>query len=382
MIHVFKVLLIALVILAVPATTIHPGADRMAHTVTPSCTYSFVTANVINQTNATIYGDWIKKLSGVEPVTVGGQPYTITTRYSPSLFDPNPADHSKAFEYLKEQVLALYPASQVEVDEYTTPSFDHYLGGKTWQNLIVTIPGKVHPEQVVIMSAHFDSTTGNVAVPPYPTSPGADDNASGSASLLEAARLLRDLPLNRTVKLIWFTGEELGMWGSTSYVQNPNHDFSGVVGVVNLDMFGYDGDNDRCFEMHVSPNPADAFAGASNAIGQCMASAIKNYGLNLHYDYITSGATTASDHFVFWLTGIGAIEIGENFSVANNTLNGCNNTVNDMNPYYHRASDTFDNMNLPFALDISKAALATVIDLANGYSSSLYLPLLTNNFMQ
>lgn len=354
--------------IAVPTLTIHADAQA-AHPVTPVCAYSPVTAQVINKSDQAYYGGWIKKLSGAEPVTVGGQTVTLATRYSPALFN----GASKAFDYLEEQVRALDPTDQ-QVDVESYPAKNSWIG-QTWKNLILTIPGKKRPQEVVIMSAHFDSTSGGIQNPPYPASPGADDNASGSASLLEAARLLRDVPLDRTVKLIWFTGEEQWLFGSDAYVNS--HDLSGVVGVVNMDMFAYDGDNDRCFEMHVSHLASDPSATASNAVGQCMARAVSDYGLNLKYDYITNGGIYASDHASFWGKGIGAIEVGENFYSSNNTPTGC--TGYDENPYYHSVNDTFANMKLPFALDVHKAALATVIDLANGSPKFLYIPLLTNN---
>lgn len=367
-------LLLALAVFAMtgaaPAAAIQAVASSRSY-ATPFCAYSAATANVIAQTTETTYGSRIKELSGAVPVNLGEQSLVFTTRFSPALFDGT----SQAFDYLKAQVLKLYPASQVEVDYYKTPAYNLIWGGQTWQNLILTIPGKVYPEQVVIMSAHFDSTGGYyVKGEPYRPSPGADDNASGSASLLEAARLLHNLPLDRTVKLIWFTGEEQGLWGSGGYVHD--HDLSGVVGVVNLDMFANDTDNDRCFEIHASWGPtADSYA-ASNAVGRCMVHAVNDYKLNLTYDYLSTGATGSSDHAWFWSMGIGAIEVGENFE-NNNIPGGC--TGADKSAHYHQSTDTFDNINLPFALDIHKAALATVIDLANGYSIPLYLPLLTNN---
>ena len=129
-------------------------------------------------------------------------------------------------------------------------TFSYNFTPYTTQNIIATFPGTVHPEEVVILSAHFDSTSTN----PFWLAPGAEDNASGTVALLEAARILRYYRFDRTLKLIWFNAEEQGLYGSAAYV--ADHPTANIIGVVNLDMFGYDSNSDGCFELHVGTLPA------------------------------------------------------------------------------------------------------------------------------
>ena len=84
---------------------------------------------------------------------------------------------------------------------------------KTAFNVIAEIPGSDREDEIVMLGAHFDS---------WHWSSGATDNASGSAVMLEAMRILKalNLPLRRTVRLALWTGEEQGLLGSRAYVNN------------------------------------------------------------------------------------------------------------------------------------------------------------------
>src|SRR5256712_1156451 len=94
-------------------------------------------------------------------------------------------------------------------------------------NVIAFKPGTISPQEVLVVGAHLDT------VPP---SPGANDNASGVAAVLEVARLLAEVPTARTVHFVAFGAEELGLVGSSYYVANRT---LAVTGMVNLDMVGH-----------------------------------------------------------------------------------------------------------------------------------------------
>ena len=330
---------------------------------------------LLDKTTTTTWLDWIEKLSGAEPVRIGGVQRTISNRHSFALFNRTETEYavSYGFDYLVESVRAWEPKVQVEIQTYTPGgSFSGY----TWKNLIVTIPGAKRPNEVVMMTAHFDSTNGLAGIKPLAntTAPGADDNASGSATLLEAARILKDASLDRTVRLVWFTGEEQNLYGSGAYVQS--RDLSNVVGVINLDMYAYDSDNDRCFELHISHNyySTPESAAASERIGACFASVIDAYNLDLNYDFFVGSGTPASDHRNFWLQGIGAIEVGENF-YSTSTPGGCGDQ-SDMSRFYHSGGDTVQTLNTSTGFAIHRGALGTLIALATVPENTLYFPAL------
>ncbi len=112
-------------------------------------------------------------------------------------------------------------------------------------NVVVTLPGHGRPEEFILIGAHWDTTS-------YPESwqdssaraPGAIDNASGVAALIELARVLADRPLERTVQIIFFAGEEIGFKGSTRvrdyWFAETGPD--SLVCMINVDMLGSDPD--------------------------------------------------------------------------------------------------------------------------------------------
>jgi hypothetical protein len=328
---------------AAAATVAAPARPTAA-----ACAASPITAGLIQQTSPEQWLDWIEKLSGAEPVTIGGEQARITTRYTPAMFSGNP--NARAFEFVHETLLGWYPAQQVEAQDFNIQ--DRQGQEFTWKNLILTLPGKTRAEETVIFSAHLDSITYKN---PEQLAPGAEDNGSGSAALLEAARLLRGYTFERTIQIVWFTGEEQGLFGSRAFAQHIPHP-EWVVGVVNLDMFGYDADNDRCFEIHAGTLPQSA------AVGQCFVSALAAYDLGANQlDYLTTDAIRASDHASFWDAGIGAIEVVEDVD-RQGQPGGC--PASDPSPYYHTEEDTPDKINPLSGMIIVRAGLAAVANLA------------------
>lgn len=102
------------------------------------------------------------------------------------------------------------------------------------KSLMVRIPGTVAPQEIVVLGGHFDSISGWSGNSP---APGADDNASGSANLFEALRvLMMNGPLPRTVEFYWYAGEESGLLGSAEIAQAAKEQNRNIVGVLQLDM--------------------------------------------------------------------------------------------------------------------------------------------------
>lgn len=123
---------------------------------------------------------------------------------------------------------------------------------RVWNNVIVEIPGRELPREVLIIGAHFDAVA---------RSPGADDNGTGTAALMELARVLKDVPMERTVRLVFFNLEEVGLVGSKQNAENlrlrmrravprdagreganenpTEQQGETVVGMVSLEMLGF-----------------------------------------------------------------------------------------------------------------------------------------------
>ena len=137
------------------------------------------------------------------------------------------ASLENTYNWLKNKYLEFgYTANQITEDDYT------YTGSTaTCKNLIVTKVGTVYPNTYVIVCGHYDSIGGT----------GTNDNGSGLVSILETARLLRNIPTEYSIKFINFSGEEDGLYGSKHYVSavvNGTTPKMDIRLVLNLDEVG------------------------------------------------------------------------------------------------------------------------------------------------
>jgi peptidase M28-like protein len=104
-------------------------------------------------------------------------------------------------------------------------------------NIMVQIPGQLAPNRYVVIGAHYDSINGSGSSQP---APGADDNATGSASVIELARVFSTAgPFENTLKMILFAGEEQGLVGSSFAAQASKTAGEQIVGMLNMDMTCY-----------------------------------------------------------------------------------------------------------------------------------------------
>ncbi len=287
----------------------------------------------------------VRQFSGAEPFIMDGKQYTITTRLSEDLFPGT--EPAPAFEYLLMRAGELVPDDQIEVQDY---EFRDENGRQQWSNIIVTLPGKTRPDEEILLTAHMDSAT--YAFDADASAPGADDNASGVAALLEALAVFSQYDFERTVKIIFFSGEEYGLWGSRAYT-NQN-DMDNIEAVINLDVISYDPNNDQCADLH-----AGTLAQSEN-IGLTMLRMVETYNLDLQVEYFTDDAIDASDHSPFWQEGVGAVLLSANL------IDGRENTCEppEFNPYMHTADDTFKNINPYTGFELTRLALITAVELA------------------
>jgi len=368
--RLFLLVITIVLLFSVPTTS--------ATSQTPTCPSSPTVQEILNQVTQDDVTQWIRNFSGEDFVTIGGSQRAILTRHSSQLFSFNV--NALAYPYLGEQLASFgYEQGTYLTDHFYNPynmleSKREIIKGwigkdgdrlfsstedmafldqtSSWKNKVLTIPGHgPNADEIVLMTAHLDSTSPQNTT----NAPGAEDNASGVAALMEAARLFRYYKFDRTIKIIFFTGEEQGLLGSVAYVADYPAEMIDIVGVVNLDMFGYDSDEDRCFELHVG-TLAD-----SNVVGTCFTDVINNYDLELTYDFVIENAIPYSDHASFWAAGVGAIEVLEN-SYNHALINGCDGI--DENPYYHTIDDKIEYMYMPVSHAIARGGIGTAASLA------------------
>jgi len=193
-------------------------------------------------------------------------------------------------------------------------------------NVIATLRGTTHPELVYVVSAHYDS---------HQNGPGADDDASGTAMLLELARVLRDRPLPATVVFAAFTGEEAGLLGSREFVRRAVAARVRVAGALNNDMFGWSNDH------RIDNTIRYSSAGIRD---------IEHAGAFLFSDLVTYDAkyyknTDAHAYYEAYGDVVGGIG---SYPVLGN-------------PHYHQAHDLLETINHEQVRETTKATLASLM---------------------
>ncbi|MBU1699020.1 MAG: M28 family peptidase [Candidatus Eisenbacteria bacterium] len=165
------------------------------------------------------------------------------------------------------------------------------------RNVVATIPGQVDPSKVVYITAHFDATSSD----PYVCAPGGDDNGSGSAGVIEAARIMSQYLFEYTIKFVCFNGEEQGLYGSSAYVADIAAAGEDVICCYNMDMIAYAGTDPAPPDLIIYTNPA------STSVAATLAEAANTYTPGLIEPVIVNESMGSSDHSPFWNHGYQAI---------------------------------------------------------------------------
>ncbi len=208
-------------------------------------------------------------------------------------------------------------------------------------NIVATIAGETAPERVVIVCAHYDSYSNQART----AAPGADDNASGTAAVMELSRILAGTRFDYTIRFIGFSAEEWGLYGSKHYAQQARQRGENIIGVVNLDMIGYADQLPEDLNLFVNDR--------SDWLGSKFIAAAHRY-VALPILKSVNASVTGSDHSPFWDQGYSAL-----LGIEDSPLK---------NPNYHKVTDTVDTLNMEFAADVTRAALATIAELAQPVS--------------
>lgn len=119
------------------------------------------------------------------------------------------------------------------------PVYIHDSLCETSDNVIAVQRGVLYPDEYVVCGAHYDSYNRGPGHPDSLRAPGADDNASGVAGILETARLLSRCKFERSIIYANWAAEEIGLIGSAAYAKDCADQLMNIVGYFNLDMTGY-----------------------------------------------------------------------------------------------------------------------------------------------
>ena len=266
--------------------------------------------DLMNSVNQDTLVKVIREFSGEDATVVNGNPVTILNRESNA--------NDIAADYLVERLAAL--------SNITVSDIGYSVNGR---NIVASQLGKTNPNDIYIICAHYD-TVNNYC---------ADDNASGTAAILEVARILSTQCFDNTIIYAFWDEEEQGLLGAANYAANASTNGDNILGVYNIDMMAYDGDGDNVFDIDVRN-----IAG-SIALKDDLLAVLASSSLNLNVNVVDPG-TPLSDHKPFWDQGYSAMLVGESWG------------NNDQTPNYHTANDRFADLDMDYFTDLTKLATA------------------------
>ena len=195
-------------------------------------------------------------------------------------------------------------------------------------NIEATLIGRSQ-NNIFIICGHYDCVSAG---------PGADDDGSGVAAVLAAARLMSNYVFNSTIRFVAFSGEEQGLIGSHHYAEDAYNNGETIIAVLNADMIGFaintsDGHTGKIFE-----NPS------SEWIVDFTQNISQLYNDYIDIQLLPQGETYGSEHYYFWQYGYDAVFYHEFH----------------FNDYYHSSNDTIAHMNLTYTARFTRLILATL----------------------
>ena len=238
-------------------------------------------------------------------------------------------------------------------------------------SIIAALPGVTQPEKHILVAAHYDSMNAKTSAAEAPA-PGADDDASGTAVVLELARVMSQYRFRKTIVFIAFAGEEVGLIGSSHYAAHAqasheqieavfNNDIVGTNGVapIEVDLSG-NGDKtdisqaDTSNRLRIySPDPPDS---PSRRLARYIQDTAGRYVPILRID-LFFGADRygrGGDHIPFQKSGFAAVRI---------------TSASENSDVQHTADDTPDGVSPTFAADVARVNGTAIASLATPAAS-------------
>jgi len=258
---------------------------------------------------------------------------------------------TNALDETRDWIINLYQQwgyTDIEIDSF-------YYSQSLVHNIIVTKTGTLFPDTYLIVDGHYDTYNG----------PGVNDNGSGTTVVLEIARMMKNLETEYSIKFIHFTMEEMGLIGSTHYVENTvipeNMD---IRLVFNIDeVGGVAGEINNTITCERDEWPPNGNNAASAAFTDTLASLTEMYSsLNTSISY-----AYGSDYVPFMNNGYvvtGFYEYNES-------------------PYPHSINDSLSNLDPDYVFEVTKASLAAsayFAGISNPATGIFYLSKNSQNF--
>jgi aminopeptidase YwaD len=265
-------------------------------------------------------------------------------------FDRNPSDRAEAMEEA-----ARYIFQELQKAGFTARKEPFQWEGRWFNNIVAEKRGHTSPDHLLILGAHYDTVPG---------SPGADDNASAVAVLLEVAKQVQGAALSSSVRFVAFALEEYGYVGSTYHAKRTRDRAEKIDGMISLEMLGFTGPRQKyppTINPKYYPNVGDFIGIVANerSIGvlEGIRRTFKTSVPKLPAEFIVVPGNgegleevRLSDHSPFWDQGFPALMVTD--------------TAFLRNPNYHLPGDTMETLDFEFMRKVAVGVYYSVVNLA------------------
>ena len=263
--------------------------------------------------------------------------------------------NNMAAEYLRNFYIDAGVESPIEENNYYQPIPASYFNGGSngnpSQNVVAFIKGSEKPDEIIVLSAHYD----HVGIENGEVYNGADDDGSGTVALIEIAKAFQKAKKQgngpkRSILFLHVTGEEIGLYGSRYYTENPLFPLSNTVVNLNVDMIGRIGSEKEGNDNYVYLIGSDKLSQELHDVSE----AVNKRYTNLELDYTYNDENDPnrfyyrSDHYNFAKNNIPVIFY-----------------FNGTHADYHKHTDTPEKIEYELLAKRSRLIFLTAWELAN-----------------
>jgi hypothetical protein len=261
-------------------------------------------------------------------------------------------------------------------------------------NVVAYLPGKKMPETVVVVSAHYDSlnlgtrpaaaaagpgteagggagapgnTTANMTLADFEKNaelpaPGVCDDGSGTAAVMELARVMSQYEFDKTIAFVTFAGEEQGLIGSSLQAVKAKKENQAIEAVLNNDIIGTDvAGNGRTGNGAVNIYSDETMDSVSQQLSRYVREVGERYlpSMKINTVFMGDRLGRGGDHTPFQWEGFAAVRVS---------------TPNEIYANQHRATDTLANMSVPYTAKVAKVNLVAAANLALAPKPPIVMP--------
>ncbi len=313
-----------------------------------------VVKQIVEQVSEERIGAIMKKLEG------------FGTRYVGSEQDSETHGIGAAQRWIQTEMQGYSPKLQVSLDKFQVKKGQRLPKDVELANVVAVLPGTIDKDRYVMIGGHYDSIAlrrvagqaaqandnGGSAADQEPLAPGVADDASGTAAVMELARVMSQYEFDKSIIFIAFAAEEIGLNGSRNYAQEAKEKSMQIEALLNNDIIGSDISGDgRSANNHLrvfSEGPEDS---PSRELARYTKEVAERYVPSMTVDLVfrRDRFGRGGDHTSFNREGFTAIRL---------------TTPSENYANQHTATDTFANASVPFTTRAARMNAAVLASLA------------------